>query len=162
MSTRFFSTFAAVSSLLLAVGCAADPGDDAESVSAAEVPSVAMDGVETEATGQTCACPAGTEYQAGLCYTKCASGWVGEGPVCWKPCAAGFTDTGFFCHRDSKIIGADTSSCPWYNKCGVGSDCNKCPSGYANDGCTCRVDAYIYAQESYGRGVGTTPTCTTY
>jgi hypothetical protein len=43
-----------------------------------------------------------------------------------------------------------------------GHDCNRCPAGYINDGCTCRIDAYIYAQPSYGRGAGTTPTCTTH
>jgi len=164
MSTRAL-TLVALSSLLLAVGCAATTPEDGEESSATEassvVPAVETDTVGTEATGRTCTCAAGQEYQAGLCYSKCAPGYNGEGPVCWQTCIAGFTDTGFFCHRDSKIIGADTSSCPWYNKCGVDSDCNKCPAGYSNDGCTCRRDAYIYAQPSYGRGVGTTPSCST-
>jgi hypothetical protein len=150
-------TIAAVSSLLLVVGCAAEaPAEDD-----GETPAVETDTVDTEASGVSCACPAGKEYQNGLCYSKCAAGWSGEGPVCWQNCASGFTDTGFFCHRDSKVISADTSSCPWYNKCGVGSSCNKCPSGYSNDGCTCRVDAYIYAQPSYARGAGTTMSCST-
>lgn len=163
MSNRLVPALVAVStSLLLVVGCAADPGAESPEGDASEVPGVEMDGVSEKASGQSCVCPDGKEYQNGLCYTKCKAGWSGEGPVCWQPCAAGFTDTGWFCQRDSKIISADTSSCPWYNKCGVGSDCNKCPSGYSNDGCTCRLDAYIYAQPSYGRGAGTTPTCTTY
>lgn len=152
----------AVSILLLAAGCAAGPDDDAAEGSESAAPTVETDTIDTEATGQNCACPAGQEYQAGLCYPKCASGYSGEGPVCWQNCAAGFTDTGWFCHRNSKVISADTSACPWYNKCGVRSDCNKCPAGYTNDGCTCRVDAYIYAQPSYGRGAGTVPSCTTY
>ncbi len=151
MSTRAL-TIAALSSLLLAVGCAATTPEEGEDSESAAAPAVETDSLGPEATSQTCSCPAGKEYQNGLCYTKCAAGWSGEGPVCWQPCAVGFTDTGFFCNREGKIIGADTSSCPWYNKCGVGSDCNKCPSGYSNDGCTCRIDPYIYAQPSYGRG----------
>jgi len=169
MSTsRLLTTLAAVSTtMLLAVGCAAGPvegeeGPSSTEPSSEEMPKVETNTVDTEATGRVCSCPAGQEYQNGLCYTACKSGWSGEGPVCWKPCATGFTDTGWFCQRDSKIISADTSSCPWYNKCGLGSSCSKCPSGYVNDGCTCRRDAYIYAQESYTRGAGTTPTCTTY
>jgi len=33
-----------------------------------------------------------------------------------------------------------------------------CPAGFQNDGCTCRIDAWIFAKESFGRGVGTIPT----
>lgn len=156
--------------LALAVGCAAADGSDDPSAStlegsdseAREMPTVETDTIAPQATGNNCVCPAGEEYQAGLCYPRCAAGYRGEGPVCWRNCESGFTDTGWFCQRNSKIISADTSACPWYNKCGVDSDCNKCPAGYKNDGCTCRIDAYIYAQPSYGRGAGTTPSCTTY
>lgn len=172
MSTRLTSTLVAIStSLLLAVGCAAGPVDGDEQAVAdgagdesdgdESMPAVETNTIGTEATGMSCTCPAGQEFQNGLCYPTCAPGWSGEGPVCWKPCVSGFKDTGWFCHRDSKIISADTSKCPWYNKCGLGSSCSKCPSGYSNDGCTCRRDAYIYAQESYGRGAGTTPSCST-
>lgn len=164
MSTSLLKSLAAVSaSLFLVVGCAVDAdGPDGEEIDeSSEVPALESS-IDTQATGQTCACPAGKEYQNGLCYTPCAAGWNGEGPVCWQACASGFTDTGWFCQRDSKIISANTSKCPWYNKCGLGSSCSKCPDGYTNDGCTCRRDAYIYAQPSYGRGAGTTPTCSTY
>lgn len=171
MSLRTLSALVFVStSLLVGVGCAADPADveGVESAPAAAeaasdaLPKVQTDGLDTEASGQSCVCPEGKVYQAGLCYTPCKTGWDGEGPVCWKRCASGFTDTGFFCHREGSIVSANTSKCPWYNKCGLGDDCSTCPSGYENDGCTCRRDPYIYAQESYGRGAGTTPTCTTY
>jgi len=170
MSIRFIRALVAVSTTLsFAAGCAAGPLDCEERSSegargdgAGEpMPAVRTDTVATEASGMTCTCLAGKEFQNGLCYPACASGWHGEGPVCWKPCASGFTDTGWFCHRDAKIISADTSKCPWYDKCGLGSSCSKCPAGYENDGCTCRRDAYIYAQESYGRGAGTTPSCST-
>jgi hypothetical protein len=170
MSTRFVSTlFTLSTTVFLAAGCAAGPeGEELEGVRAEQtdedqaMPTVETDTIATEATGVNCSCPAGTELQGGLCYPRCAPGWYGEGPVCWKPCASGFKDTGWFCHHDAQIISADTRSCPWYNKCGVGSSCNKCPAGWINDGCTCRIDAYIYAQESYGRGAGTVPTCSSY
>lgn len=167
MSLRISTTVVAVSLALVtfatATGCAVAPqdGTDDGTSDPSALPGVDEGSVTTEATGRTCVCGPGQEYQNGLCYTTCKAGWSGEGPVCWKACASGFKDTGWFCQRDSSIVSADTSSCPWYNKCGLGDDCSKCPAGYSNDGCTCRRDAYIYAQESYGRGVGVAPTCTT-
>lgn len=171
MSTRLITTLAAVSaSLLMMVGCATgDSGEDSESDSTESTATESSDSadmpkletsVKTESTGFNCSCPAGQELSGGLCYPKCAAGWSGEGPVCWQTCASGFTDTGWFCQRNSKIISSDHGSCPWYNKCGLGSSCSKCPAGYSNDGCTCRVDAYIYAQPSYGRGGGSALSCT--
>ncbi|MBX3230309.1 MAG: hypothetical protein KIT84_03755 [Labilithrix sp.] len=154
----------AVTSLCLAVGCATGEDDlEAEETQeeAAQMPEI-QTGVDEKATGYQCACAAGEEMQAGLCYPKCRSGYVGEGPICWETCASGFTDTGFFCHRNSHVTSTNTSKCPWYNKCGLGSSCSTCPSGYKNDGCTCRRDAYIYAQPSYGRGVGKVPSCNSY
>jgi hypothetical protein len=147
--SSFFFTFL--------VGCAAEPLDEETA------PSVETSEVETKATGTTCDCPSGQELQAGLCYPTCASGYHGVGPVCWETgCASGFTDDGAFCRRDSSIVSANNHSCPWYDKCGltVKKGCSTCPSGYTNDGCTCRRDAYIYAKRSYGRGAGTTATCT--
>jgi hypothetical protein len=163
MSSSILSLPALSAVLLLVVGCAAQADDGTEDPDTTEgkAPAVETDTVDTTATSTTCGCAAGQELQNGLCYANCSSGWKGEGPVCWQTCASGFKDTGWFCQRDSKVIGADTKSCPWYNKCGVNSSCNKCPAGYANDGCTCRLDAYIYAQPSYGRGAGTVPSCTT-
>lgn len=173
MSLRIAALAFATVSLVLATGCAAQAeGDEIANASDAHegetedtaqaLPEVEANGVDTQATGQSCTCPTGYEYQAGLCYPRCATGYSGEGPVCWEKCKSTFTDTGFFCHRNSKIISADTSKCPWYNKCGLGSSCSKCPAGYSNDGCTCRIDAYIYAQPSYGRGAGIAPTCSTF
>lgn len=170
-------------SLFVLVGCAVAPEDEsaptgnppAVEASGSEndadaddgdaegaMPVVEANNVGVNAAGMNCACPAGQEFQNGLCYPACAAGWSGEGPVCWKPCASGFRDDGWFCHRGGSIISANTSSCPWYNKCGLGSSCSKCPSGYEKDGCTCRRDPYIYAQESYGRGAGTAPSCSSY
>jgi hypothetical protein len=170
MSIRIISTLAAVTSLIMLVGCATgEEGDEegtttesseaSESDEGSEMPKVETGNLDVQANGFTCACPAGQELSGGLCYPKCAAGYTGEGPVCWQVCASGFTDTGWFCQRNSKVVSANTSSCPWYNKCGLGSSCSKCPAGYKNDGCTCRVDAYIYAQPSYGRGAGSALSC---
>lgn len=169
MSTRFVSTLVAVSTaVFLAAGCAAGPDDDvledAQAEQAGEegvLATVETDTLGTEATSVTCKCPVGTELQGGLCFPICIWGFKGEGPLCVKPCAPSYTDVGLLCVRDAKIIAADTSSCPWYNKCGIASDCNKCPAGWTNDGCTCRVDAHVYKQQAYSRGSGVLPTCTT-
>lgn len=159
---------------MLSVGCAAAPeeleGQDtasqAEGSEDDEV-KVAVDTSESTSPkgGVNCQCPVGQQYEDGLCYTPCASGYKGVGPVCWETtCSAGFTDTGAFCHRDSKIISANTSKCPWYDKCGIAlkKGCSTCPAGYSNDGCTCRRDAYIYAKRTYTRGEGIVPVCSTY
>jgi len=93
-----------------------------------------------------------------LCYPVCPAGMVGVGPVCWETCKDGFTDDGALCRKDVVIHSADNSACPWYDECGIAlakgcSNCNKYP-GSTNDGCTCRVNADIYAKKSQGRGVG--------
>jgi hypothetical protein len=101
------------------------------------------------------------ENQAGLCYPRCAQGYVGIGPVCLQTCAPGFHDDGLTCREDGSIIGADTSMCPWYDVCGLtfAQGCSHCPAGYHDDGCTCRIDPQIYWKSSYGRGVGSIPSC---
>lgn len=82
-----------------------------------------------------------------------------ESPGCSYP-PAGYTDDGLTCRRDAKIINADNSQCPWYDRCGLtlAKGCTVCPAGYANDGCTCRIDANIFGKSSYGRGAGPVPT----
>ena len=108
------------------------------------------------------ACDPGQDQNGALCYPQCAAGYYGVGPVCWQSCPAGWTDTGAFCHRDGSIIGADTSSCPWYDTCGLtlARGCSSCPPGYADDGCTCRIDPADFAKGSYGRGAGVPLHCT--
>lgn len=105
-------------------------------------------------------CPGG-EKNGLLCYPKCAAGYYGVGPVCWQSCPSGFRDDGALCTRDVKIIGADNSACPWYDKCGLtfARNCSKCPAGYINDGCTCRVNVQIIAKKSYGRTAGSGMSC---
>jgi cytolysin (calcineurin-like family phosphatase) len=109
-------------------------------------------------------CLNGKVWDAALCYTRCKPGYAGVGPVCWGSCPDGYHDDGALCRRNAKIISADNSACPLYDKCGLTlkKGCSKCPDGYKNDGCTCRIDVSIKAKASYGRGVGETPfkTCT--
>lgn len=103
----------------------------------------------------------GSEKNGLLCYSYCKAGYTGVGPVCWQQCPAGYTDDGAFCRKDAKIISADNSSCPWYDKCGLtfSKGCSTCPSGYINDGCTCRKNADIFAKDTYTRGAGSPMTC---
>ena len=42
---------------------------------------------QTRAT-LTANCPAGTNYEDGLCYSPCKTGYYGVGPVCWGTCPA--------------------------------------------------------------------------
>lgn len=49
-------------------------------------------------------CPAGQQYDAGLCYQPCRSGFSGVGPVCWGSCPAGYADHGATCYRDPQVI----------------------------------------------------------
>lgn len=104
-------------------------------------------------------CPVGEELDAGLCYPLCANGYHGVGPLCWGLCPPQYTDDGATCRRDAKIIGADNSKCPWYDKCGLtfAKGCSICPPGFSNDGCTCRIDTNVISKPSYGRGTGSVP-----
>ena len=56
---------------------------------------------------------------------------------------------------------ADTSRCPSYDLCGLtlAKGCSVCPSGFTNDGCTCRRDAHIFSKQSYYRGAGSPLQC---
>lgn len=113
--------------------------------------------------GTPLVCGSGKDSVAGLCYTPCASGYSmvpGMPNVCGTNCPSGYTDTGLLCSRAGSIISANTSSCSKWDVCGLTVDkgCSKCPSGYHNDGCTCRIDPDTIAKSTYGRGVGTIPT----
>lgn len=125
-------------------------------------------------------CPAGQEYDAGLCYPKCDAGYYGIGPVCWHVCPDGYTNDGALCRKDAIIVAKDsygrgagtTLGCAadeeqnvglCYPKCkdgydGVGPMCWQiCPAGYTNTGLTCNRPADTITKDSYGRGVGTIP-----
>lgn len=50
-------------------------------------------------------CPAGQDFDTGLCYPQCQTGYDGVGPVCWGRCEKGLVDTGGFCQDPNvKII----------------------------------------------------------
>ncbi len=101
-------------------------------------------------------CWSGAEKNGAFCYVKCRKGYYGVGPVCWGKCPDGYRDDGATCRRDVKIIRANNSACPRYDKCGLTlkKGCSVCPSGYKNDGCICLRDVHITSKPSYGRGVG--------
>jgi hypothetical protein len=52
-------------------------------------------------------CPAGKQYDAGLCYPFCAAGYSGIGPVCWGSCPAGFDDHGATCYQAPNVFSDD-------------------------------------------------------
>eukprot|EP00128_Syssomonas_multiformis_P004346 Colp12_sorted_trinity150504_noHs@26778 len=107
-------------------------------------------------------CPSDNPDKSGLlCYPNCQEGYYGNGPVCWGTCKDGFTDEGALCAINLKVISADNSNCPWYDKCGLtfSQGCSKCPEGYINDGCTCRIPPNVYAKPSYGRSAGVPLVC---
>jgi len=107
-------------------------------------------------------CRSGWEQSGLLCYPNCKSGYGGNGPVCWEFCPDGWRDDGAFCNnRGGEVINADNSGCPWYDLCGLtfARGCSSCPSGYTNDGCTCRKPIVTTAKKSYGRGVGEAMGC---
>lgn len=110
--------------------------------------------------GSALGCASNQEKDGGLCYPECKAGYNGVGPVCWQQCPEGYTNDGATCRRNAKIITADNSACPGYDKCCLwkkNRGKSTCPEGqgYKNDGCTCRRDVHIFAKDSYGRGVGT-------
>eukprot|EP00760_Papus_ankaliazontas_P015313 PhM_4_TR16463/c0_g1_i1/m.65100 len=104
-------------------------------------------------------CPSGYDKSGALCYPDCKDGYTGVGPVCWENCPAGYHDDGATCRIPLKVISADTSKCPWYDKCGLSHNCSTCPEGYTNDGCTCRIPLKIIAKKSYGRTAGIPMVC---
>jgi hypothetical protein len=52
-------------------------------------------------------CPAGLQYDTGLCYNPCPAGFSGAGPACWGSCPAGFADHGATCYRDPNVFPDD-------------------------------------------------------
>jgi hypothetical protein len=51
------------------------------------------------------ACPAGSEYDAGLCYEKCPKDFVGVGAMCWQEkCEPGWVDTGTTCNQPPYVV----------------------------------------------------------
>ncbi len=64
--------------------------------------------------------------------------------------------------RDAKIIAAQQQPVPLVRQGrgpALAKGCSKCPVGYINDGCTCRMNVQIWAKKSHGRGAGTPMHC---
>jgi len=108
-------------------------------------------------------CNEGMEKNGALCYPQCDEGYYGVGPVCWESCESkgdGWVSSGIYCKQGATQM-ADTSDCPWSNKCGLGwwsgKGCSKCPEGYDNKGCMCSPKKEL--KKSYGRGVGEPMIC---
>jgi len=129
--------------------------------------------------GKAMRCAGNEEKDGALCYNKCKSGYNGVGPVCWERCPSGYVNDGATCRRKGDIFSKKSygrgrgkirrKNCAgdcekdaglWYPKCesgynGRGPVCwQYCPSGYRNDGATCRKPVKIVAKRSYGRGAG--------
>lgn len=87
---------------------------------------------------------------AGLCKEPCKKGYKLVGTSCMEICKEGYNDDGLTCRKDPQTINADTSRCPWYNKCSqFGANCSTCPPGWDNLGCTCMTQAHIYGKDIY-------------
>lgn len=129
--------------------------------------------------GKPLGCASNEEKDGALCYPRCKAGYNGVGPVCWEQCPNGYVNDGATCRDKGHVFGKKSygrgvgkvakkncsGSCEkdaglWYPKCrdgynGRGPVCwQTCPSGYKNDGATCRRPVKIEAKKSYGRGAG--------
>ena len=65
---------------------------------------------------------------------KCRPDYNFEAGLCYPPCEDGYDGVGLVCWK-------------------------QCDPGYVDDGALCRKNADIFAKKSYGRGVGTIPSC---
>lgn len=96
-------------------------------------------------------CGAGKVKDGGLCYEACDSDYDGIGPVCWGDCPSGYTNTGLLCTYSGSLLRECNWSGPWYDR-----QCN-CPANYVDAGLLCAANTR--QRPSYGRGVGSMPTC---
>lgn len=86
---------------------------------------------------------AAQQWDEKICWKKSQERGIGKIPICEQ--------------TQEKDAGLCYGACkPGFK--GVGPVCwKKCPSGYHDDGATCRRDAHIVKKDSYGRGAGTVP-----
>ena len=95
--------------------------------------------------------------QGALCYKECPDHKPkGRMFLCFGDCPSDYRNDGLTCFRDARLRAADTSDCPWYDKCGLtfSRGCSKCPAGYKNDGCICRQNPHVTVRPRYHRGIG--------
>lgn len=125
-------------------------------------------------------CKTGYKGVGPVCWGKCNEGYRDDGATCRRDAhifgkksygrGAGYVlwkkDK---CNDEHKDVGGcEKHGALYYPKCKAGyvnvgcCICREksCPSGYKDDGATCRRDVHIYGKPSYGRGVGKVPkTC---
>jgi len=125
-------------------------------------------------------CPAGFKGVGPVCWGTCKEGYTNDGMTCRRNAhifgkksygrGAGYAlwskNKCNDAHKD--VGGCEKYGAIYYPKCKAGYSnvgcciCREksCPSGYHDDGATCRRDVHIYGRPSQGRGVGTVPkTC---
>ena len=93
----------------------------------------------------------------GMCYKKCPDHRrKGRLFLCFGDCPSGYRNVGLTCVRLGSMRVANTSDCPWYDKCGLifSRGCSKCPAGYQNDGCLCRQNPHVTVRPRFYRGIG--------
>ncbi len=96
-------------------------------------------------------CPPGKISYLGLCYDVPEEFEMASAGRATKPCPQGWRDDGTACWQDLHINNANTSSCPWYDACGLtfARGCSTCSQeGYINDGCTCRRPPHRIPKET--------------
>lgn len=109
--------------------------------------------------GKPLGCDTDEQNVGGLCYPPCPKDYRNhkDQQRCYGSCPDDYRDDGLLCTRDVKIVKANTSKCPDYDKCGltIKKGCSKCPDGdYKKDGCTCRRDASTKPKPSVKRPTG--------
>ncbi len=119
-------------------------------------------------------CKSGYKGVGPVCWGKCNEGYHDDGMTCRRNAHIFGKDSygrgaGYVlwkkdkCNKEHKDVGGcEKYGAIYYPKCKSGYDnvgcciCRQkhCPSGYHDDGATCRKDVHIYGKPSYGRGVG--------
>lgn len=84
-------------------------------------------------------CPPGYDPSAAFCTKLVQSRPKSVAVAPTVSCPAGYNVIGNTCFRPYQFI---PNSCPDHNKCGLFSDCDICPAGTINDGCSCHIDAH--------------------
>jgi len=125
-------------------------------------------------------CKTGYHGVGPVCWGTCNTGYHDDGATCRRDAhifgkksygrGAGYVlwKKGKCNDEHKDVGGCEKYGAIYYPKCKTGYNnvgcciCREksCPSGYKDDGATCRRDVHIYGKPSYGRGVGKVPkTC---
>jgi FAD/FMN-containing dehydrogenase len=120
-------------------------------------------------------CHEGFDGVGPVCWQDCPPAYKNDGLTCRRDVDIRSKDhygrgVGYVAWERAKCErehpqGCERNAAMWYPKCRDGYHavgcciCRQrgCPSGYKDDGATCRRDAHIFGKKSYGRGVGEKP-----